>query len=255
VHLRQILEDERWSRIKANLPIALGQDIAGQPVYGDLSKMPHLLVAGATGSGKSVGLNVILLSLLLKKSPEEVRLLMVDPKVVELAVFDGIPHMLLPVVTDMKKAALGLRWAVDEMERRYQLFADAGARNILSYNGRVQKVLDGELAPEKLAPSRAGKVRAQGLNGEEVLLPPDEGETPDAARIPSGCRFHPRCPLAFDRCRTEEPALLDMGDGQSAACWLAEPGRPLPTMPTTVAPAPLPDITSASPGPDPSAAP
>jgi S-DNA-T family DNA segregation ATPase FtsK/SpoIIIE len=180
VHLREILEDERWSGVKASLPIALGQDIAGQPVYGDLSKMPHLLVAGATGSGKSVGLNVMLASLLAKKTPEEVRLLMIDPKVVELAVFDGIPHMLLPVVTDMKKAALSLRWAVDEMERRYQLFADAGARNISTYNQRVQKVLDGEMAPEKLCPGRAGKVRAQGLNGEEVLLPPEDGEKPNA---------------------------------------------------------------------------
>jgi S-DNA-T family DNA segregation ATPase FtsK/SpoIIIE len=180
VYLREILEDERWVKYKASLPIALGQDIAGQPVYYDLAKMPHLLVAGATGSGKSVGLNVMLASLLQKKTPEELRLLMIDPKVVELAVFDGIPHMLLPVVTDMKKAALALRWAVDEMERRYQMFADAGARNVMTYNQRVQKVLDGELAPEKLAPSRAGKVRAQGMNGEEVLVPPDEGETPNA---------------------------------------------------------------------------
>ena len=180
VYIREILEDERWEKTKAALPIALGKDIAGQPVYGDLAKMPHLLVAGATGAGKSVGLNVMLASLLAKKTPEEVRLLMIDPKVVELAVFDGIPHMLLPVVTDMKKAALALRWAVDEMERRYQLFADAGARNVATYNQRVQKVLDGEMAPEKLCPRRAGKVRAQGLNGEEVLLDPADGEAPDA---------------------------------------------------------------------------
>jgi S-DNA-T family DNA segregation ATPase FtsK/SpoIIIE len=181
VFLREILEDERWEKFeKAHLPMALGQDIAGQPVYADLAKMPHMLVAGATGSGKSVGLNVMLLSLLAKKTPEELRLLMIDPKVVELAVFDGIPHMLLPVVTDMKKAALGLRWAVDEMERRYQLFADAGARNITSYNQRVQKVIDGELSPEKLCRSRVGKVKAQGMNGEEVLLPPVDGEAPDA---------------------------------------------------------------------------
>ena len=184
VHLREILEDDRWNRTKAHLPIALGRDIAGQPVYGDLAKMPHLLVAGATGSGKSVGINVILLSLLSKKTPDEVRLLMVDPKVVELAVFDKIPHMLLPVVTDMKKAALSLRWAVDEMERRYQLFADAGARNIQTYNERVQKVLDGEMPIDKLAPHRAGKVRAQGPNGEEMLLDPADEERPDALDAP-----------------------------------------------------------------------
>ncbi|MFW6067885.1 MAG: DNA translocase FtsK [Myxococcota bacterium] len=150
VYLREILEDERWQKQKGALPMALGKDIAGQPAYVDLSKMPHLLVAGATGSGKSVGLNVMLSSLLTKKSPDEVRMLMIDPKMVELAVFDGIPHMLLPVVTDMKKAALALKWAVDEMERRYQLFADAGARSILTYNERVEKVLRGELPLEKL---------------------------------------------------------------------------------------------------------
>ncbi|NOY89771.1 MAG: DUF87 domain-containing protein [Deltaproteobacteria bacterium] len=184
VHLREVLEDERWNKLKANLPIALGKDIAGQPVYGDLSRMPHLLVAGATGSGKSVGLNVMLASLLMRKTPEEVRMLMIDPKVVELAVFDGIPHMLLPVVTDMKKASLALRWAVDEMERRYQLFADAGARNIGTFNQRVQKVLDGDLAHEKLFPSRKGKMRAQGPNGEEVLVLPDGDEQPDALAEP-----------------------------------------------------------------------
>jgi S-DNA-T family DNA segregation ATPase FtsK/SpoIIIE len=154
VYLRELLEDERWHRLKAALPVTFGKDIAGQPVYGDLARMPHLLVAGATGAGKSVGLNVLLCSLLARRTPDEVRMLMIDPKVVELAVFDGIPHMLLPVVTDMKKAALALRWAVDEMERRYQLFADAGARNIATFNARVEKVQRGEMAADKLFRSR-----------------------------------------------------------------------------------------------------
>ncbi|HEX2675513.1 MAG TPA: DNA translocase FtsK 4TM domain-containing protein, partial [Polyangiales bacterium] len=180
VYLRELLEDERWARLQCALPVAFGKDIEGQPVYGDLAKMPHLLVAGATGSGKSVGLNVMLASLLMKKTPEEVRLLMIDPKVVELAVFDGIPHMLLPVVTDMKKASLALRWAVDEMERRYQLFADAGARNLVTYNARVDRVHSGEMSVATFAPRRAGKVRAKGPDGEEVLLDPADGETPDA---------------------------------------------------------------------------
>ncbi len=184
VFLREVLEDDRWHKLKASLPVAFGKDIAGQPVYGDLSKMPHLLVAGATGSGKSVGLNVMLCSLLSRRTPEEVRMLMIDPKVVELAVFDGIPHMLLPVVTDMKKAALALRWAVDEMERRYQLFADAGARNITTFNQRVDKVLAGEMPAEKLFKSRKGKVRAQGEDGQEVLLDPADGEQPDAVGTP-----------------------------------------------------------------------
>ncbi|AKF10356.1 DNA translocase FtsK [Sandaracinus amylolyticus] len=187
VFLRDILEDRRWEENaeKAALPTAFGKDIAGQPVYGDLAKMPHLLVAGATGAGKSVGLNVMLCSLLMKRTPEEVRMLMIDPKVVELAVFDGIPHMLLPVVTDMKKASLALRWAVDEMERRYQLFADAGARNITTYNERVEKVLRGELAPEKLAPKKAGKQKAIGADGEDVYLNPVDDEAADAVPMPT----------------------------------------------------------------------
>jgi len=181
VYLRELLEDERWRKLEGLLPLAFGKDIAGQPVFGDLSKMPHLLVAGATGSGKSVGLNVMLASLLMKKTPEQVRLLMIDPKVVELAVFDGIPHMLLPVVTDMKKASLALRWAVDEMERRYQLFADAGARNLVSYNARVDRVLRGELTVKQMMPRRAGKMRAYDAHGTEVLVDPDLDERPDAA--------------------------------------------------------------------------
>ncbi|MEZ4339585.1 MAG: DNA translocase FtsK 4TM domain-containing protein [Sandaracinaceae bacterium] len=185
VFLREVIEDDRWTNLKASLPVAFGKDIAGQPVYGDLAKMPHLLVAGATGAGKSVGLNVMLCSLLSRRSPEEVRLLMIDPKVVELAVFDGIPHMLLPVVTDMKKASLALRWAVDEMERRYQLFADAGARNITTYNKRIEKIESGELSVDKVFTSRKGKVKAQGADGQEVLLDPTDDEAADAnAQIP-----------------------------------------------------------------------
>ena len=180
VQLRELLETDVWVKYQATLPLALGKDIVGKPVFDDLSKMPHLLVAGATGSGKSVGLNVMLCSLLAKKTPEEVRLLMIDPKVVELAVFDGIPHMLLPVVTDMRKASLALRWAVDEMERRYQLFADATARNVASYNGKVERVLKGELSMESFMPKRAGKVRARDADGQEVLLDPADGERPDA---------------------------------------------------------------------------
>ncbi len=183
VHLREILEDRRWVNQGGALPIALGKDIAGQPVYTDLAKMPHLLVAGATGSGKSVALNAMIVSILAKRTPEEVRMLMIDPKVVELQVFDGIPHMLLPVVTDMKKAALALRWGVDEMERRYQMFADAGTRNIDTYNRRVDRVQRGELAMDRFMPKRKGKVSAQDASGHEVLLDPVDGETPDAESL------------------------------------------------------------------------
>jgi S-DNA-T family DNA segregation ATPase FtsK/SpoIIIE len=155
VCLRELIEDQRFEKLaeRCPLPIVLGRDIVGAPFYADLASMPHVIVAGATGAGKSVGLNVMLSSLLFKRSPEELRFLMIDPKVVELAPFDGIPHMLLPVVTDMKQAATALRWAVEEMERRYQLFADAGTKNITTYNAWVKRVQAGEIpapAPEEV---------------------------------------------------------------------------------------------------------
>jgi len=141
VYFREMVETEAFQKLGGALPVALGKDVVGAPFYADLATMPHLIVAGATGAGKSVGLNVMLTSLLYKRGPEDVRLLMIDPKMVELAVYDGIPHMLLPVVTDMKKATLALRWVVDEMERRYHLFAQTGSRNITTYNERVAKAL------------------------------------------------------------------------------------------------------------------
>ncbi len=168
VNFRELIEDQRFEKLseKAPLPVVLGRDIVGAPFYADLASMPHVIVAGATGAGKSVGLNVMLASLLMRRTPQELRLLMIDPKVVELAPFDGIPHMLLPVVTDMKQAATALRWAVDEMERRYQLFANAGTKNITTFNGWVEKVRRGELP----AP-RVDQVQAIDADGETVTVP------------------------------------------------------------------------------------
>lgn len=168
VNLRELIEDQRFEKLseKAPLPVVLGRDIVGAPFYADLASMPHVIVAGATGAGKSVGLNVMLSSLLMRRTPQELRLLMIDPKVVELAPFDGIPHMLLPVVTDMKQAATALRWAVDEMERRYQLFANAGTKNITTFNGWVEKVRRGELPAPKVE-----QVSAIDENGESVTVP------------------------------------------------------------------------------------
>lgn len=139
VFLREVLESQEFLNTNKKLAFALGKDIGGQCVVGDLSKMPHTLIAGATGSGKSVCINTLIISLLYKYSPDEVKLLMVDPKVVELSVYNGIPHLLIPVVTDPKKAAGALNWAVNEMTRRYKLFADSGARNIDSYNALYDK--------------------------------------------------------------------------------------------------------------------
>jgi S-DNA-T family DNA segregation ATPase FtsK/SpoIIIE len=144
VVLRDLIEDPRFRSFEGALPVVLGKDTTGEPVYADLAAMPHVIVGGATGSGKSVGLNVMLLSMLYRRSPSELKLLMIDPKVVELAPYNRIPHMLLPVVTDMKEASKALNWAVSEMERRYQLFADAGTKNVASYNAWVERVARGQ---------------------------------------------------------------------------------------------------------------
>lgn len=134
VVLRDVLESTEFIKSSSKLTIALGMDIGGNPMVADLTEMPHLLIAGATGSGKSVCINTIISSILYKAHPNEVKLMMIDPKVVELAVYDGIPHLLTPVVTDAKKAAAALNWMVSEMERRYQTFAEEGVRDIARYN-------------------------------------------------------------------------------------------------------------------------
>ena len=139
VFLREVLDSKEFTSSNKNLAFALGKDITGKCIVGDLSKMPHMLIAGATGSGKSVCINSLIISLLYKYSPEEVKLLMVDPKVVELSIYNGIPHLLIPVVTDPKKAAGALNWAVNEMNKRYNLFSQMKVKNIESYNNLYAK--------------------------------------------------------------------------------------------------------------------
>ncbi len=139
VFFAELIASRAYEKAASPLSLALGHDIAGQPVVVDLAKMPHLLVAGTTGSGKSVGVNAMLLSMLFKSGPEDVRLIMIDPKMLELSIYDGIPHLLSPVVTDMKEAANALRWCVAEMERRYKLMAALGVRNIAGYNKKVKE--------------------------------------------------------------------------------------------------------------------
>ena len=134
VHLRDVLDCSDFKDARGGIPVGLGKDIAGKPVITDLAKMPHLLVAGTTGSGKSVCVNTLISSILFSRKPEEVKLLLIDPKMVELSIYNGIPHLMAPVVTDMKKAAAVLRWAVREMEARYKAFAASGKRDIKSYN-------------------------------------------------------------------------------------------------------------------------
>ncbi|WP_347311580.1 DNA translocase FtsK [Defluviimonas sp. SAOS-178_SWC] len=141
VVLREILSARDFGDSNLRLPLALGKDIAGEPVVANLAKMPHLLIAGTTGSGKSVAINTMILSLLYKLTPEECRLIMIDPKMLELSVYDGIPHLLSPVVTDPKKAVVALKWTVGEMEERYRKMSKMGVRNIEGYNGRVREAL------------------------------------------------------------------------------------------------------------------
>jgi S-DNA-T family DNA segregation ATPase FtsK/SpoIIIE len=149
VALGEIVKSRVYDDLGSPLTLALGKDIGGQAVVADLARMPHLLIAGTTGSGKSVAINAMVLSLLYKASPEHVRLIMIDPKMLELSVYEGIPHLLAPVVTDMKEAANALRWCVAEMERRYSLLAALGVRHISGYNRRVNDALDrGEPIPD-----------------------------------------------------------------------------------------------------------
>ncbi|WP_366657075.1 DNA translocase FtsK [Fodinicurvata sp. EGI_FJ10296] len=137
VYLAEIVGSDSYRHSKARLPLALGKDIGGQPVVMDLATMPHLLIAGTTGSGKSVGINTMILSLLFRHTPDQCRLIMIDPKMLELSIYDGIPHLLTPVVTDPKKAVVALRWAVREMESRYKMMSALGVRNIDTYNRKV----------------------------------------------------------------------------------------------------------------------
>ncbi|MGI6086030.1 MAG: DNA translocase FtsK [Acetivibrionales bacterium] len=148
ISLRSVLESVEFKKHKSQLAVALGKDISGENIVIDLSKMPHILIAGATGSGKSVCINSIIISLIYKAAPEDVKLFMIDPKVVELGVYNGIPHLLIPVVTDPNKAAGALRWAVSEMTTRYKLFADRGVRDLLGYNASVEETGEGSKLPQ-----------------------------------------------------------------------------------------------------------
>ncbi|HVS54372.1 MAG TPA: DNA translocase FtsK [Opitutaceae bacterium] len=167
VGMRELLESEDWAGAKAELPIALGKDVSGKPLISDLAKMPHLLIAGATGSGKSVCINSIVASILYSKSPKDVRLIMVDPKVVELKIFNALPHMLIPVVTEPKKVPAALKWLLGEMEQRYQIFAKANVRNIVGFNARKR----GAAAPPPPAESQGALTGVDPLAADDIEIP------------------------------------------------------------------------------------
>ncbi|MBM3846693.1 MAG: DNA translocase FtsK, partial [Verrucomicrobia bacterium] len=181
VIMRDLLESEEWQHSKARLPIALGKDVYGHPIVGDLADMPHLLVAGSTGSGKSVCINAIIASLLYRFSPDQLRFVMIDPKVVELQQYNALPHLVVPVVTDPKKVVLALRWVVNEMEKRYQIFAKVGVRNIRSFNERPRNPKPAKESAELELPLTAKKERVE-VNSdgfaveldEEIVVPRDE---------------------------------------------------------------------------------
>ena len=176
VSLKEIFNSEEFHKGKMKLPLALGKDIAGNPLVTDLARMPHLLVAGATGSGKSVAINTMILSLLYTSTPTDVRIIMVDPKMLELSVYEGIPHLLLPVVTNPKKAALALKWAVEEMGRRYRLMSDKGVRNIDSYNKELER------SEKEIAENKArGAVVVQEIDEHDEHEEHDDMEEREAA--------------------------------------------------------------------------
>ena len=159
VRLTEVLSSQAYEESHSPLTLALGKDIAGSPMVTDLSKMPHLLIAGTTGSGKSMCINTLILSLVYKSTPEHVRLILIDPKMLELSVYDGIPHLLAPVVTDMKQAANVFKWSIVEMDRRYRLMAALGVRNLAGYNRKVKEAED-----EKNPSSTRSRARVMNRN-------------------------------------------------------------------------------------------
>jgi len=188
VKLRELFQSTDWetAREHAKIPLALGKDVYGKTIIADLAQMPHLLVAGTTGSGKSVCINALIASMLFRFTPEEMRLVIIDPKMVEMQGYQSLPHLAFPIVTDPKKVLLALRWLIDEMERRYKMFARVGVRNIVGFNARpkkkTQKELDAEAVESGVSPDRA---RDSGGTGDAIPIKvPREGEEPVPDRIP-----------------------------------------------------------------------
>ena len=191
VTLRELLEGEEWHKTTAKIPLALGKDVYGKTIIADLAAMPHCLVAGATGSGKSVCINSIISSILYRFTPEQLRFVMIDPKVVEMQVYNQLPHLVVPVVTDPKKVLLALRWVIDEMEKRYKIFAKTAVRNITGFNARpkpkTQAELDAEAEAAGLVPAAASVAGAAGFKLDSLL-----GTDDDAGLDPSPISTHAR---------------------------------------------------------------
>ncbi len=197
VTLRELLEGPDWAETKAKIPLALGKDVYGKTIIADLAAMPHCLVAGATGSGKSVCINSIISSILYRFTPEQLRFVMIDPKVVEMQVYNKLPHLVVPVVTDPKKVLLALRWVIDEMEKRYKMFAKAGVRNVTSFNARPKPKTQAELdAEEEAKTGRAPSARSAAPSNKidpagatVAILEELSRPEPEAAAVPAGMRL------------------------------------------------------------------
>ena len=207
VSLKEVLTSDAYTHSRSKLTLALGKDIFGKAVTADLKTMPHLLVAGATGAGKSVGLNTMLLSILSKAKPDEVKLLLIDPKMLELQTYDGIPHLLRPVITDAKSANRGLGWVVQEMERRYKLLAEAGVRNVDSYNRRVADAQGGGGKQRSSSKPEQTELPIEFLSEEERL---SAGEATAAATASSPAPATPPSPLPYIVVMIDELADLMM---------------------------------------------
>lgn len=182
VCLREIVESKAWADSKADIPIVLGKEVTGKPVVIDLTKMPHMLIAGSTGSGKTVCINAVIASLLYKLSPDEVRFIMVDPKVVEMQCYNSLPHMLIPVVTDPKKVPAALKWLIREMERRFQIFAEVGVRNIAGFNAKIMKDKEADARAKEMDADLSPEERAAMNEINEV--PRDEGVEMPKEKLP-----------------------------------------------------------------------
>lgn len=230
VRLRDLLETKEFRRFEGKLPFAVGKDIGGKTIIADIARMPHLLIAGATGSGKSVCINTIILSILYRTSPDKVRLLMIDPKVVELSVYKKIPHLIIPVVTDAKKASAALNWAVAEMEKRYRLFAAAGVRDLNGYNALAASYAkaggrNASAGPEDNVLSSASDSSAAGKYPEEGAF---QAENSNSAASPGMDGIPGQDPLPRLVIIVDELADLMMvakSDVESAICRLAQLAR------------------------------
>jgi len=241
VFLKEIGEQDTFQKSVSKLTMCLGKDIEGMPYILDLVKAPHLLIAGTTGSGKSVSVNAMIMSILLKSTPEEVRFIMVDPKMLELSIYEGIPHLLLPVVTDPRKAAVALQWAVDEMTRRYKLLAEAGVRNITGYNTLVDAEQKKKAAAKSTVDAKPVSIKPEKkpepvVDAKAAEAPPVEAKPVEAAPVVAP-------PAEAPKKKKRKLLIVDVADQPEGAVAEAAPA----STEATAAPAPQLDIGVAAP--------